>query len=231
MNNGSPTTCPDCKAGMLPVDRWWGRSLIYIPILHTQQDMGSLAPEVRKATVEKLGQKLWRHHVKAIDEMWVGIRKRIARLKLPYKKTYVYQDGLPVCGKEKEIISHLAKQGSPNHLIVQWLVNRGATVVGTEDPQLLLKEYNSLKEIFTAKNNGQKKKWLKQYEKEAPELLKKRDAYILERIKKTLPPNGVGLLFIGLLHRVDEILPVDIRVSYLIYRLPFQRSFEIELAS
>lgn len=208
-----------------------GRRLIYIPILHTQQDMGSLAPPARKAYVEKLGQKLWQHHERAIDEMWSGIKKRIARLRLPYKKTYIYQDGLPVCGKEKKIINLLAKRGSPNHLIVKWLLDRGATVVGTEDPQLLLQEYNYLKEILAARNNGQRKKCLEKYKKEAPELLKKRDFYIRERIKKTLPEGGVGLLFVGLLHRVDELLPPDIRINYLIYRLPFQRGFEMELVS
>lgn len=206
-----------------------GRRLIYIPILHTQQDMGSLGAAAKQAHIEKLGKRLWQDHVRAIDEMWSGIKKRIARLKLPYKKVYLYQDGLPVCGKEQAIIKALAKQGSPNHLIVQWLMDRGATLVGTEDPQLLIQEYNYVKQILAASNNGQKKELLKQYEKAAPELLKKRDLYIRERINETLPQGGTGLLFVGLLHRVDELLPPDIRVSYLICHLPLQRSFEMEL--
>lgn len=205
------------------------RRLIYIPILHTQQDMGSLAPEAKKAFVGKLGQKLWRHHVQAIDEMWSGIKKQISRLKLPYKRVSVYQDGLPVCGKESEIVRHLAKQGSPNHLLVDGLVKKGATVVGTEDPVLLKQEYDWIKRILEAGNDGQKKELLEAYGKVAPELLKKRDIFIKEKINKTLPQGGVGLLFIGLLHRVDELLPVDIQVSYLIYRLPFHRGFEMEL--
>lgn len=206
-----------------------GRQLIYIPILHTQHDMGSLSAAAKKIYTEKLGKKLWQHHVSAIDEMWGGIKKQIARLKLPYKKTRIYQDGLPVCGREKEIVKELAGKGSPNYLILRWLMNRGAAVVGTEDPQLLIEEYHAIKQILAARNNGQKKKWVEQYEKAAPELLKKRDIYIRDRINKTLPPGGTGLLFMGLLHRVDELLPKDIRVSYLIYRLPFHRSFEMEL--
>lgn len=208
-----------------------GRRLIYVPILHTQQDMGSLAPAARKTYVNKLGQKLWRHHVRAIDEMWSGIKKRIARLKLPYKKTYVYQDGLPVCDKELEIIHHLAKQGSPNHLILEGLVKKGATLVGTEDPHLLKQEYNWIKQILTVSHNGQKKTLLQEYGKVAPELLKKRDLFIKEQISKTLPQGGIGIIFMGLLHQVDELLPADIRVSYLIYRLPFHRGFEMELIS
>ena len=206
-----------------------GRRLIYIPILHTQQDMGSLAPEAKKAFVGKLGQKLWRHHTQAIDEMWSGIKKQIFRLKLPYKRVFIYQDGLPVCGKELEIIHHLAEQTSPNHLIVEGLIKKGATLVGTEDPLLLKQEYDWIKRILEAGNNERKKELLEAYGKVAPELLKKRDLFIKEKISKTLPQGGVGLLFIGLLHRVDELLPADIQVSYLIYRLPFHRGFEIEL--
>lgn len=206
-----------------------GRQLIYVPILHTQHDMGSLSVAAKKIYTEKLGKKLWQHHVRAIDEMWSGIKKQIARLKLPYKKTNIYQDGLPVCDREKEIVKELASKGGPNYLILRWLMNRGATVVGTEDPQLLVEEYHYIKQILAAHNNGQKKEWVERYEKAAPELLKKRDLYIRERINKTLPVGGTGILFMGLLHRVDELLPKDIRVSYLIYRLPFHRSFEIEL--
>lgn len=206
-----------------------GRRLIYIPILHTQHDMGSLAASAKETYTQKLGKKLWQHHVKAIDEMWVGIKKRIGHLKLPYPRTYIYQDGLPVCGKEKEIVTHLASQGSPNHLILKWLMDRGTAVVGTENPKLLLQEYSFIKQIFQAQNIGQREKIIKAYEKAAPELLKQRDRFICERIDKTLPQGGIGLLFIGLLHRIDELLPSDIRVSYLIYRLPFQRSFEMEL--
>lgn len=206
-----------------------GRQLIYIPILHTQHDMGSLSAAAKKVYTEKLGKKLWQHHVRAIDEMWAGIKKQIVRLKLPYKKICIYQDGLPVCGREKGIVKELAGKGGPNYLILRWLMDRGAAVVGTEDPQLLIEEYHYIKQILAARNNGQKKEWVERYEKAAPELLKKRDIYIRDRINKTLPPGGTGLLFMGLLHRVDELLPADIRVSYLIYRLPFHRSFEIEL--
>lgn len=191
--------------------------------------MGSLAPQAKKTYVRELGHQLWQHHVGAIDEMWSGIRKRIFHLKLPYKKAYVYQDGLPVCGRELEIVSHLAKQGSPNHLIVEGLVKKGGTLVGTESPDLLKQEYHWIRQILSADNNGQKKKLLEEYGKVAPELLKKRDLFIKERIDETLPQGGIGIIFMGLLHRVDELLPPDIRVSYLIYRLPFHRGFEMEL--
>ncbi|MBI1870693.1 MAG: hypothetical protein HYS07_05815 [Chlamydiae bacterium] len=211
---------------------WETRQLIYIPILHTQHDMGSLEPQAKSAFVDKLGERLWKHHVKSIDEMWSGIEYRLGKLKLPFKKTYLYQDGLPLCGREETIVLELAKKGSPNHKILKALMDRGSTIIGTEDPQLLVKEYNYIKQILNESDHAQKKKYIQEYEKEAPDLLKKRDRFISDQIQKTLPVDGsVGLIFIGLLHRVDEMLPSDIRVNYLIYRLPLRRSFEKELVS
>lgn len=204
-----------------------GRRLIYVPILHTKQDMGTLSTSAQNAYIEKFGKKLWQAHLRAIDDMWSGIKKRIQRLKLPPEKVYVYQDGLPVCEQVSAIITDLAEQGSYNHLIVKWLVDSGATVLGTEDPQLLLQEYQYLKQILTTQDTAQKQELIKQYEQEGVGLLKKRDVYICNRINETLPEGGTGLLFLGLLHRADELLPGDIRVSYLIHYLPFQRDFEM----
>ncbi|MDI6807465.1 MAG: hypothetical protein QME66_00580 [Candidatus Eisenbacteria bacterium] len=191
--------------------------------------MGSLAAAAKTAYIEKLGKRFWQNHVEAIDEMWYGIKQRISRLRLPFNRVRIYQDGLPVCGREECIIDALAGQGSPNHLIVEWLVKRGATLVGTEDPELLIQEYDYVKRIIATPSGPQRENAVREYEKVAPELLKKRDHFIQNRIDRTLPQGGIGLLFVGLLHRVDELLPADIRVSYLIYRLPFQRSFEMEL--
>ena len=41
------------------------------------------------------------------------------------------------------------------------------------------------------------------------------DAYIARRIAETLPPGGVGLLFIGQAHSVVPHLPADIAVRQL----------------
>ena len=63
---------------------------------------------------------------------------------------------------------------------------------------------------------------------QAERLLGQRDDYMRRRIDATLPDGGVGLLFVGLTHHVDEGLPSDIDVSYLIHDLPFHRGGDIE---
>ncbi len=40
--------------------------------------------------------------------------------------------------------------------------------------------------------------------------------------------KDVRILFIGLTHYVDQGMPSDIHVSYLIHNLPFKRSEEID---
>ena len=207
------------------------RHLVYVPILHTTSDMGTLAGSMKETYIRKFGEKKWKEHVRAIDEMWKGIRQRIRQMNFPYNKVKVYQDGLPICGMEKRIIDDLAKKGSPNHKLVLWMMRRGATLVGTEDPPLLIAEYNHIMGIAQAKTHQEREKRVHEFENESALLLKKRDEKICNRIDSTLMKGETGVLFIGLAHRVDELLPKDIRASYLIHRLPFRRSFEMEMAA
>jgi len=198
------------------------KKLIYIPIVHTEVDMGSLNEEIKKQYLEKYGEEKWKEHTKTIEKIWEGLRKKIKDLKLDAKKVRIYQDGLPLCGQEEKIIRELAARKSPNHELIVWLMEQGAKLEGTEDPKLLLKEYemlkNSQKTTHAAKNDEQK----------AQMVLKERDIFIAQRIKNTLKEEEIGILFIGLMHRVDEALDPGISVSYLIYHLPFKRNFEMK---
>jgi hypothetical protein len=112
-------------------------------------------------------------------------------------------------------------------MIILELVQRGAKLIGTEDPGLLLEEYNYIKDITKINNLEEKNKVIQKYEKKAWDILKRRDEYIANRIAKTLMEEETGILFMGMRHRVDERLPKDIQVSYLIYRLPFKESYNL----
>jgi len=203
------------------------RNLIYVPVIHTQADMGSMSVSLKQEYVKKFGKGKWQQHVREIDQMWEGLRDKIKRLNLDWSRVRVYQDGLPVCGKEKEIIKDLAAQGSKNHEIVAWLLESGAKIEGTEDAPLLLREYSYIKKLGEAHTKEAQEKATQEYEDAAAKLLKNRDTFIKNRIDKTLNKGETGILFMGLLHKVDEGLADDINVSYLIYRLPFKRRAEI----
>lgn len=194
-----------------------GRRLIYVPIIHTEVDMGSLAESFKKEYIKKYGTRKWGQHLKKINDLWTGIEERLNQKNLCYDHVKVYQDGLPVCGKELQIVRDIANSGGRNHQLLLKLIRKGATLVGTEDPALLIKEYQLIKDAAQRKSTGKDTTNRTNY-------IAERDAFIAKRIDKTLMDGETGILFLGMLHKVDEKLPSDIVVDYLIYHLPFIES-------
>ena len=86
------------------------RRLIYIPIIHTAADMGRLSIPARRAALQKLGLRGLKNKENVIDQYWTSIEQTVAGLDLPFEKVRLYQDGLPVCGQEPEIVSELAAE-------------------------------------------------------------------------------------------------------------------------
>ena len=72
------------------------RRLIYIPIVHSEVDFGSLTHNIRKRYIDRFGLSGWRQRVKGIDAVWEEIRKRILALEIDFCKLKVYQDGLHI---------------------------------------------------------------------------------------------------------------------------------------
>lgn len=198
------------------------RRLKYVPIIHTGIEMGSLSGTLEAEYIRRYGKEKWEEHNRIIEDFWRGIHKTVFDLNLEYPKVRLYQDGLPVCGKEMGILQELVRMGSPNHKILMELIQLGATLEGTEDSKLLLEEYAYLKEASADLDQARSKK---KHQKWAQSLLEKRDSYIAQRIDKTLADGETGLLFIGITHRVNEKLPKDIGIEYVIYRLPFKEGF------
>lgn len=194
------------------------RILYYFPIVHSQSDMGALGESIRKVTMEKLGARVWRQKVTLVERFWCNIEGAIDSLSLPYAHTRVYQDGLPVCDKEAEIISDIAKMGSPNHLLLVRLREKGATIMGTESADLLIEEHRLIKKVLEA-GDAKRAFQIESSQKAASDLLlKKRDSFIADRIAGTLQVGETGVLFLGMLHDLSCFLPADIQVHYPINR-------------
>jgi len=198
------------------------RRLKYVPIIHTGVEMGSMYGTLKDEYIRRFGTQKWEEHNRIIEDFWQGIRNKVFDLNLDYPNTRLYQDGLPVCGKEIDLVQELVKMGSRNHQILTELIQLGAKLEGTEDPKLLLEEYDYLKK---ASADLDKKQVKRRYQRLAKSILQKRDLYIGQRIDKTLREGETGLLFIGITHKVNEKLPKDIGIDYLIYRLPFKEGF------
>ncbi|MBI3989304.1 MAG: hypothetical protein HY347_06770 [candidate division NC10 bacterium] len=197
------------------------RSLLYVPIVHTMADMGSKAEALKDEYIKQYGEVRWSRSRQVIEEIWDGIRARLFAMDLDDHKLRVYQDGLPVCGREVEIAREVARKGSKNYALVLELVERGATLEGTEDPALLVEEYHYIASLARAKSQAEREAAEARYARESARILNERDFFISRRIDETLKEGETGVLFLGMLHQVDQLLPKDIRVNYLIHRLPF----------
>jgi len=202
------------------------RRLIYVPIIHTMVDMGSKSEALKQEYLRRFGVERWERSRQVIDETWEGIRAKLLALTLPWQRVRIYQDGLPVSGKELEIAREVAAQGSKNYQLVIELVLRGARLMGTESPELLTREYAHIKRIADAETDAEREEAMRRYAAESPEILKERDAFIARRIADTLEDGEVGLLFLGMMHEVDRLLPEAIQVEFLIDRLPLREAEE-----
>jgi len=190
------------------------RNLLYFPVIHTQMDMGALSDSIRKVTLQKLGERVWRRKINLVKQFWSDLEKILDGFSLVYSQTRLYQDGLPVCNKELDIVNELAKKGSPNHELLVRLMEKGATVMGTESAELLIEEYHLIKKILET-GNVHDAMAIEARQKAAGDLLlAKRDAFIAERIATTLRAGETGVLFLGMLHNISTLLPADVEVSY-----------------
>ena len=194
------------------------RNLIYVPVVHTALDMGSLGGQVERLYRARFGAEKWQAHGRIIQEMWGGITERLSALQLDFAHVRLYQDGLPVCGKEEQIVRDLAARGSLNHRLVAQLMERGARLMGTESPELLLREYHLVKSQLSA---GQACPPSPPDRLAADPTLRARDEFVAARIAATLAEGETGVLFMGLAHAVQRYLPPDIQLQLLIHRLPF----------
>jgi hypothetical protein len=171
--------------------------------------MGTLAKELGSRLVKELGPQFLRKKETAVESLWHSIETTLAKIQLPYGRVRIYQDGLPVCGKETEIVNQLANVGSRNHRLIAELAKKGATIMGTESAELLIEEYRRVKQILA--ESGAMAKDDPAIDAGAA-LIEKRDRFMAERIDRTLQPGEIGLLFIGMLHSVQRYLAGDITV-------------------
>lgn len=180
--------------------------LLYVPVVHSSAEMGSAAAGYKAAFIARFGEQKWQERCDEYNAIWRAIREGVDRAIERYGVTTqhvkLYQDSLPVCGHEAELVAQLAAQGSENHQLLSALMQRGAVLVGSESPELLLEEYR----LLQAPDHT---------EAQAVALLERRDRFIADRIAETLGEHELGILFIGALHRVHHYLPKQIAVDYL----------------
>ncbi len=190
------------------------RRLIYIPIVHTDADMGSLASTLEQSTAALCGEERWERHKATAAKFWQMVSDYLETLDV--KNLKVYQDGFVLDGDlGKQIIEEGVRRGSKNYEIILNLLNRGAEIIPTEDVALLQEEYELISQIMKAETSSQRRLAYKKYKSRKSLLTIQRDSFIAGTINETLGDGEVGLLFIGAYHDVIPHLATDIVLEQL----------------
>ena len=196
------------------------RQLYIIPIIHSKHDLGSLEKPIKDLKKQVTSEAVFESNQKLVDSFWRELQSAISSWNLDFSNALVFQDALPFTGHPDRVIEHkivaeLADKGSANHRLVRWLIEQGARLEGTESTELLLKEYDAVRKALADgiyRNAGAK---VNTWSIESGEsLLMKRDQFIAGRIMEALSVSQFGILFIGMLHRVEEYLSPDFQVEF-----------------
>jgi len=205
------------------------RKLLIIPIVHNAADLGRLEhrlEQIKRATMPRERIEASR---KQVARFWEELRVAIESWQLDFSKVLVFQDALPLApathvGLEIKIVKELAAVGSANHQLLEWLHEHGASILGTESPELLVAEYSLVrKQLGMAENpsSNQETPRILETTAEAAEiaaqladLLNRRDQFIAARIDTTLEQDQTGIILLGMLHHVEKWLPDDIEVDF-----------------
>lgn len=187
------------------------RVLDIVPIVHTEADLGGASDAARAATINALGHDAWEQKQQAVAAFWRTVTSFVESIP-DVDSWVVFQDGLPQCPPEalNKIVDDLAGNGSTNHELLKALRDRGATLVGPESAELLMKEYELVKQSL-ASANGQASD--PRTTDRSRTILEARDRFIARVINETLTHQTRGLLLIGLLHNVEPYLDEDIQVN------------------
>lgn len=187
------------------------RTLIFVPVIHTSADLGSLGKDVDKYGIADLGEDFWKMHGKTIEGFWDTISHYFDSIDVAGMK--IYQDGMVADGEVgREIVEAGIKSGSKNYEIVLRLIRRGAILVKTEDFKFVKEERDRLLAITQTKSIIKKLLAFIKYKLVKNRLLNERDRFIAKRIDETLNQGERGLILIGAYHNIKKRLPRDIQI-------------------
>jgi len=188
------------------------RKLLYVPVIHTEPDLGSEAAAIDSKSASLFGEERWNKHKETVAKFWGSIADYFATVDASNLK--VYQDGLPADGAlGRKIIEEAAKRGSKNHQIILSLMARGAKICKTEDPSLLQEEYEYITGLTHSRSATEQTIASTRYKHRKNQLTKERDKFIAKIIDETLKEDEMGALFMGSYHDILHYLPKDIVVT------------------
>ncbi len=205
------------------------RKLLYVPIIHTEFDMGSVASAIEGKSASLCGEERWAKHKETVAKFWQSLTRYFDSLDATNLK--IYQDGLPADGElGRKIIEEGARRGSKNHELILNMMQRGAEIRRTEDPSLLQEEYKYITRLARSKSFAEKALAYAGYKLRKGRLMDERDKFIAKTLNETLKEGETGVLLMGSHHNVAPYLAKDIAVEEVKEREKVNAYFK-ELAS
>jgi len=116
----------------------------------------------------------------------------------------------------RAVVEEAARRGSRNYRLLLGLIDRGAELRRTEDPELLRQEHDLLaRETSTTLSVDRKRNEQRTVpdREKSGRLLRERDEFIARTIDATLEEGEVGILFLGAEHQATARLAPDIVVQ------------------
>lgn len=188
------------------------RKLLYIPIIHTQFDMGSVASAIEGKSAALCGEERWARHKETVAKFWQSLTHYFDSLDATNLR--IYQDGLPADGElGRKIIEEGARRGSENHRLILSLMEKGAELRKAEDISLLKEELKYITKLAQSKAGVERTLAYAKYKLHKNQLTRQRDKFIAKTINETLKEGETGVLFIGSYHNVVPYLPKDMVVE------------------
>jgi len=188
------------------------RKLLYVPIIHTEADLGSAAPAIGRRSASLCGEKRWAQHKAVVSEFWQRVADYLSHIEAADLR--IYQDGLLAGGElGRKIVEEGARRGSKNYDIILDLIKRGAEIRATEDVSFLKAEYEHISRLTQAKSPAHGTPAHMEYESHKERLTNERDRFVARTIDETLSEGEVGILFMGAYHDVISHLAPDIVVE------------------
>lgn len=186
------------------------RTLYYVPMIHTDKDLGDLGLKIKMFREKAYGKSTDDHDERAIEDLWKRIRLWVHQTVKDARGLIIYQDGMPVGPREKirQLFDLILADHpeSPLFLLTKELIDLGAVLEGTEDINLVIKRAAVYQEIFQAAEKCQNfsdiQNFIVKKVEEQDDLVLQADCFIAKRIDETLPEGGRGILFMGYRHKV-----------------------------
>ncbi len=188
------------------------RELLYVPIIHVDSDLGSIASDIDKRSADICGEERWERHKQSVTIFWDKIEEYFKKLDAGNLK--IYQDGLLADGElGQKIIEEGARKGSINFQIILDLMKRGGEIRKTEDVKLLKEEYDRILKLSQTKSLRERTTAYADYKIHKDRMMGKRDRFVANTLNETLKEEERGVLFMGAFHEVLQHITKDVKVK------------------